>query len=192
MILGQSNQVLYLDDTKTGNNYVIFTPNMINVFKEYLPFRVAPKRKEDDDKLIIIEKGSHYGLAPSPQSDFIYRLTKRIALRAGLEKNVYPYLIKPSAITEGFNNQVNPKILQRQARHKNIETTLRYDHTSDKMAKDYFNKAQSKNIDALPVEDKAKVWFDKLLSNEIDLKTFKTGIDVLLPQRRKDDDIGYI
>ncbi len=40
--------------------------------------------------------------------------------------------------------------------------------------------------------DKAKVWVDKLLSNEIDLKTFKTRIDVLLLQKRKDDDIGYL
>jgi len=37
-----------------------------------------------------------------------------------------------------------------------------------------------------------KVLWDKLLSDHIDLKTFKTGIDVLLPQRRKDDDIGYL
>jgi hypothetical protein len=125
-------------------------------------------------------------------SDFMYRITKRIALRSGLEKNVYPYLIKPSAITEGFNNQVNPRILQRQARHKKIETTLRYDHTSDEMTKEYFNKVQSKDIDTLSPEDKAKVWLNKLLSNEIDLKTFKTGIDVILPPRRKDEDIGYI
>lgn len=186
-----NNQVLYLDDTKTGDNYVILSPNMISVFKDFLPFRVQPKRMEDFDKLIIIDKGSHFGLAPSPDSDFIYRITKRIALRAGLEKNVYPYLIKPSAITDGFNKQVNPKILQRQARHKKIETTLRYDHTSDEMTKEYFNKTQLKNMDTLTADDKAKLWLDKLLSNEIDLKTFKTGIDVLVPQRRKDDDIGY-
>ena len=101
-------------------------------------------------------------------------------------------MIKSSAITDGFNKQVNPQILQRQARHKNIETTLQYDHTSDKMARDYFNRVQSENMDTLSPDDKAKVWLDKLLANEIDLKTFKTGIDVLLPHRRKDEDIGYI
>jgi len=114
-----------------------------------------------------------------------------MAVKAGIKRSVYPYLIKPSAITDGFNRLVNPRILQRQARHKNIETTLRYDHTSDKMTKDYFNKVQSKNIDTLSAEDKARVWLDKLLSNEIDLKTFKTGMDVILPPRRKDEDIGY-
>jgi integrase/recombinase XerD len=186
------NQYLYIDDTKTGNNRIIFTPHMIEAFNEYLPSRVQPKRKEDEDKLIIIDKGSHYGLSPSPDSDFIYRRTKKIGLRTGIQKSIYPYLIKPSAITDGFNQQTNPKILQRQARHKKIETTLRYDHTSDEMAKEHFNKIQSKDIDTLSPEDKAKVWLDKLLSNEIDLKTFKTGIDVILPPRRKDEDIGYI
>ena len=73
---------------------------------------------------------------------------------------------------------------------------MRYDHTSDKMAKDYFNKIQSEKLDNLSQEDKAKVWLDKLLSNEIDLKTFKTGMDVLLPDKDKSkqrgEDIGYM
>ncbi|HUS98787.1 MAG TPA: hypothetical protein VMY59_00515, partial [Candidatus Thermoplasmatota archaeon] len=120
------------------------------------------------------------------------RLTKKIALRTGLQKNIYPYLIKPSAITDGFNQHANPKFLQRQARHKKIETTLLYDHTTDEMTKEYFNKIQSTNIENLSSDEKAKVWLDKLLSNEIDLKTFKTGIDVILPPRRKDEDIGYL
>ena len=37
-----------------------------------------------------------------------------------------------------------------------------------------------------------KVWFDKLLAGEIDLKTFKTGIDVLLPDKRRGENIGYV
>lgn len=35
------------------------------------------------------------------------------------------------------------------------------------------------------VEDKTKILLNKLLINEIDLKTFKMGIDVLLPQKQK-------
>ena len=67
-----------------------------------------------------------------------------------------------------------------------------YDHTSDEMVKEYFNRAQRhQNLDSLKPDDKAKVWLDKLLSNEIDLKTFKTGIDVLLPKKHTGDDIGY-
>ena len=47
-------------------------------------------------------------------------------------------------------------------------------------------------LESLSPEDKAKVWFDKLLTGEIDLKTFKTGLDVLLPDKWKGEDIGYI
>jgi len=187
-------QIIYLDDTKTGNNSVIFTPRMIDAYNEYLRHRIEPKNDEHRDHLIIIDKGSHYGFPIlTDRADFIYRHTKKIAARAGFKRSVYPYLIKPSAITDGFNEQINPKILQRQARHSRIETTLRYDHTSDKMVKDYFNRIQRKlNIDVLEPEDKAKVWLDKLLSNEVDLKTFKTGIDVLLSDKRKGEDIGYV
>jgi len=60
------------------------------------------------------------------------------------------------------------------------------------MAKDYFNKIQSEKLDNLSQEDKAKVWLDKLLSNEIDLKTFKTGLVVLLQNKHKGDDIAYL
>jgi len=118
-------------------------------------------------------------------------------MRAGFGRSVYPYLIKPSAITNKFNDGVPPKIIQRQSRHKRIEYTLRYDQTDDKMVREYFNRVQQTlNTENLTPEDKAKVWFDKFLSNEIDLKTFKTGMDVLLPDRDKNkqrgEDIGYM
>lgn len=139
------NQILYLDDTKTGNKSVILTPRMIKAYTNYLIYRITPKYPEHKDYLIIVNRGSHYGLpVTTHRADFIWRQTKKIAAKGGFTRNVYPYLIKPSAITDGFNQQINPKILQRQARHKNIETTLRYDHSTDEMVKDYFNKKQEK------------------------------------------------
>lgn len=190
----EENQIVYLDDTKTGNKSVIFTPRMMEAYRNYKQVRIKPRDSRYDDYLIIIDKGSNYGMPiTTERADFIYRHTKKISIKAGFKKNVYPYLIKPSAITEGFNKQVNPKILQRQARHSRIETTLRYDHTSDKMTKEYFNRIQrNPNLDNLKPEDKIKVWLDKLLAKEIDLKTFKIGLDVLLPKRHRGDDIGYI
>jgi hypothetical protein len=60
------------------------------------------------------------------------------------------------------------------------------------MTLEYFNRVQRNiNVEDLKPEDKAKIWLDKLLSNEIDMKTFKTGIDFLLPKRQRGDDIGY-
>jgi site-specific recombinase XerD len=197
------NQILYTDDSKSGDKAITLTPLMEMAFKEYLLHRVKPKRKEDEDKLIIVPKGSHYGLPPSLDSDFIYRLTKTIAARAGFQRSVYPYLIKPSAITDKFNDGVPPGVIMVQSRHKNIETTLRYDHTGLRNAREFFNKTQRKNVDANKVldltniksDDKARLWLEKFLANEIDKNTFITGMDVLLPDQKKHkldgDDRGY-
>lgn len=197
------NQILYTDDSKSGDMAIDLTPLMEKTYKEYLLHRVKPKRKEDEDKLIIIPKGSHYGFAPSLDSDIIYRITKTIAARAGFKRSVYPYLVKPSAITDKFNDGVPPGIIMVQSRHKNIETTLRYDHTGLKMAREFFNKAQRKNIDSnksldlsnIKSDDKARLWLEKYLAREIDVNTFIDGLDVLLPDRKKPkeegDDRGY-
>jgi site-specific recombinase XerC len=187
------NQIIYLDDTKTGNNSAIFTPNMMEAYEQYLRDRVQPNNPKHNDYLIIVDKGSRYGKPiVKNRADYIWRHTKQIAARAGFKRSVYPYLIKPSAITDGFNKKVNPRILQRQARHSRIETTLMYDHTSDEMTKEYYNKAQRRmDMDVLKPEDKAKVWLDKLLSKEIDIKTFKTGLDILLLKKHKGDEVGY-
>ena len=77
---------------------------------------------------------------PKPFGGFINRTTKQIAQKAGITKYVAPYIIKPSSITLDFNKNVNPKIIQRKARHRKVETTLRYDHVSDDMVIEYFEK----------------------------------------------------
>ncbi|MFO8133669.1 MAG: tyrosine-type recombinase/integrase, partial [Thermoplasmatota archaeon] len=137
------NRMLYIDDSKTGDNYIIMSPRLMLSLHDSLRYRYPPKRAEDQDRLFIIDKGSHTGLAPQTgRGDYVYNATKRIAARAGFERPVYPYLIKPSVITNNFNNQVNPKIIQRKARHKRIESTLRYDHTTDAMVMEHWDKMQ--------------------------------------------------
>jgi len=132
------NQIFYLDNTKTGNNYIILSPRLTQAIKEYLPYR-EPK-PEFEEYLIIIPNGTYKGKVPKPFGGFINKTTKQIAKKAGITKYVAPYIIKPSSITLDFNKQVNPKIIQRKARHRKIETTLRYDHVSDDMVREYFEK----------------------------------------------------
>ena len=83
-------------------------------------------------------------LTKTEQAKLVGEEVAKRAKKAGITKNVSPYIIKPSSITLDFNNQVNPKIIQRKARHKKIETTLRYDHVSDEMVKKYFEKMNAK------------------------------------------------
>ena len=132
------NQIFYLDNTKTGNNYIILSPRLTQAIKEYLPNR-EPK-PEYEEYLIVIPNGTYKGKVPKPFGGFINRTTKQIAKKAGITKYVAPYIIKPSSITLDFNKQVNPKIIQRKARHRKIETTLRYDHVSDDMVREYFER----------------------------------------------------
>lgn len=130
------NQTFYLDDTKTGNNYIILSPRLVESIKNYLLYREPlPEYK---DYLVIIPHGTYKGKTPQPFGGFIKKQTKLIAQKAGITKYVAPYIIKPSSITCDFNKQVNPKIIQRKARHSKIETTLQYDHVSDDMVREYF------------------------------------------------------
>lgn len=187
------NQILYLDDTKTGNGSVILSPRMIEAFQRYMWYRTAPKQESDGDTLIIAQDRKWAGVAPIHMAKFIHYKTSQIAAHAGFTKHVYPYLIKPSAITAMFNRQVNPRITQRQARHKRIETTLRYDHTNDEMAKQHFNKEQSRiDVERLSPGDKARVLLDKFLDGKIDKTMFSEGLDILLPSRKHGgDDIAF-
>ena len=102
-----------------------------------------------------------------------------------------PYVIKPSVITNDFNKNINPRIIQRKARHKNIETTLQYDHTDDEMVKRHFTQ-QTTPFGSLNDEDKTRVMLDRFLKGEIDLETYKQSMDLL---HRKDKDshvVGYV
>jgi len=132
------NQTFYLDDTKTGNNYIILSPRLVEAIKNYLPCREP--LPEYEDYLVIIPHGTYKGKTPQPFGGFIKKQTKKIAQKAGITKYVAPYIIKPSSITCDFNKHINPKIIQRKARHSKIETTLQYDHVSDEMVRKYFEK----------------------------------------------------
>lgn len=130
------NQIFYLDDTKTGNNYIILSPRLVEAIKKYLPCREP--LSEYEDYLVIISHGTYNGKVPQPFGGFIKKQTKLIAQKAGITKYVAPYIIKPSSITSDFNKHINPKIIQRKARHSKIETTLQYDHVTDEMVREYF------------------------------------------------------
>jgi len=183
------NQKLYLDDTKTGDNYIILSPRLTEAIKAYIPYRNP--LPEAEEYLIIVPTGNYVGKRLGVQCAYIVSLTKRIAVMAGITKHVTPYIIKPSAITNDFNKNINPRIIQRKARHKNIETTLRYDHTDDEMVKRHFYQ-QNPSFGSLNNEDKTRVMLDRFLKGEIDLETYKQSMD-LLHRRDKDSNVtGYV
>lgn len=185
-----SDLKLYLDDTKTGNNYIIMSPRLAKAIEDYLPYRNP--LKEYKDYLITVSAGRYKGQRLGEEVPMIADITKKIAVKAGIKKRVSPYIVKPSVITSDFNKQVNPRIIQRKARHKNIETTLRYDHTDDKMVREHFEK-QTLNIDtsSLCDKEKTKIMLDRFLKGEIDIETYKRSLDLLHDKHREVDDKAY-
>jgi len=81
------------------------------------------------------------------------------------------------------------------ARHKYIETTLRYDHTDDMTVKEFldrqYNKPQAiENADKDGLKEAAEV-LQRLIDGEIDVKELAKEIESLKHKEHKDD-IAYI
>ena len=149
------------------------SPRLSEAIKRYTTYRNP--LPEFSDYLIIIPEGRYKGMKPGEQATFIKNITKKIAIMSVITKHVTPYIVKPSAITNDFNSNVNPKIIQRKARHKNIKSTLIYDHTDDEMVRKHF-ELQHMNTKNMDKNDKGKILLDYLLQGEIDFATFKEGI----------------
>ena len=94
-----------------NNNLVGINTNHPNklvkeAIENYLPH--SKPLPEYSDFLILGTYGFYKGKATSPQGTFMRNCTKKIARMAGITKHVTPYLIRASAITLDFNNNVNP------------------------------------------------------------------------------------
>lgn len=184
------NRRFYLDDTKTGNNYIILSPLMEQAISKYAPYRnPLPKYK---DYLIIIPSGRYEGRPPAPRGTFIKDKTKEIARAAQIKKRVTPYeTIKPTTITLDFDHGVNPRITQRKARHKSIIPTLRYDHTDDKKLLEHFQRRDQLKQ---PQDDseRKRLLTDQYLRGELDLQTFKRSLDILDGRPHEEEGVGYV
>jgi integrase len=154
----------FFDDTKTGdNNIPKITPEFIESLENYKKYRPKPKTQYED-YILIIPKGKYKGKKYSKRANIVRDAIKFISINA-INRKITPYDLRASAMTQEFNNYVNPKIIQRMARHKNLKTTLKYNHVTDKQVEEYitegtiFNRYK-KNL--LPQKKKLAVINDNL------------------------------
>lgn len=187
-------QRLFLEDTKTGDNYIIISPRLQQAIEDYYKFqRPIPLEKYKDYLLIIPPGRKLSGHKFSIKAGIIRDITKKIAIKANIKRKVTPYVIKPSSITRKFEERANPKVIQRMARHKNIKSTLIYDLTDENSVREYFKQQTKIDTNNLNPKDKARLWLDKFMSGEIDSESFKKGIDTLKEiQKKESNDISYI
>lgn len=187
-----TNHMLYIKDSKIGNTSVPMSPRFEQAVLDYLHFRRKPKTKYKD-YLLISNYGSYNG-EKFQSTAIIRRIIKKIAIKSGINKTVTPYkTIKPSAITLRLNDKVNPRTVQRIARHRDIKTTLIYDHSTDQDALEYLRSQEHfTDYSKLPVKARAQLLMDKLFKGEIDNATFNAGMELLRPEKSHEGEVkGY-
>lgn len=93
-------QRLFLDDTKTGDNYIILSPRLQQAIEDYLKFKRPSSLEEYKNYLLIIPPGRKLaGHNFSKRGGIVRDITKKIAVKANIRRKVTPYVIKPSSIT---------------------------------------------------------------------------------------------
>jgi len=188
------NHCIYLEKTKVNKDMsALMSPRLETAIRNYLLSRPKPTNAQDNDYLLI--NSYNIGILQRYKSTcFIGRIVQKVSIKAGIAKHVTPYkTIKPSALTLRFNDHVNPRTLQRLARHRNIQTTLIYDHTTDKDVLEYLTK-QVPDIDhtLLSAKEQAQLLMAKFFKGEIDKVTFDAMLELLKPEHQSGGEIvGY-
>ncbi len=71
----------------------------------------------------------------------VRRILKKLSIKAGLPKNVYPHLLRHTFATHLLEEGVNLRGVQELLGHKNIETTEVYTHVSIRRLMEIYDRA---------------------------------------------------
>ena len=129
---------IFFSDTKTGDNYGYLTVEWLETFRQYQKIRPQPN-KGFEDYIFICGYGQYKGMRYSRNAWKVRSVIKRLACECSIGSKLTPYDLRASVITEEFNHYINPKIIQRKARHRNLRTTLKYNHVDDHLVEEYIN-----------------------------------------------------
>lgn len=128
------DDILYLDDTKTGNNHIIVNSLLREAWDNYLRNRPEPLY-EYQDYLLIGNDPKFRGQKYHTTLPIRNRISD-LGHNNGIIKRVKPYTIKRSSITlkmDGWSKYHvgDPKLVQMMARHRDIKTTMKYNRKTD-------------------------------------------------------------
>ena len=154
----ESNEI-HLNDTKTGNNIVAITSRVSDAIREYLSEERKP-RKITEKALFVNSHGIRIG------EHFIRDSLKKYAVEVGITQRVYPHILRASCITHMLNKRINPLIVQMHARHKDFQTTMRYNRPTQQQIREeiescFVGKTEPKN------ESRIRELLDKFFRREI-------------------------
>ena len=114
--------------------YPFATQEFIEAWNEYKKYRDSDDWSDDAPAFVQVRTGGK-----RIGEDFVRRMLKEYAARAGIKKRISPHIIRKSGGTE--LSMKNPKLGQIQLGHKNIKTTLT-NYTGP-------NEEDKKNIDII-------------------------------------------
>jgi site-specific recombinase XerD len=136
----REKDILYLNDTKTGNGHIILSQTLQTAWDKYLTVRPQPK-EQDKEYLLINNIKSRQGKRYT--SNFIFRQKiRKLAEKCDINKHVTPYTIKRTSITLRLDQYSkyyagDCKIVQLMARHTELQTTMKYDIKTDNHIRQY-------------------------------------------------------
>jgi integrase/recombinase XerD len=148
--------------------------------------RVKPSKPEYAERVFLSTKG-----APVPRN-CMWAMVKKIAFRAGIEKNVHPHIFRHSMITHMAEKGLSASFIQAQSRHKSLDMVQRYTHLSEKSKRVAYDQVFSKKV---PIEEETSAQKPSKPSEErraekIDLK--ERILEAYLDGKISDDKIGKL
>ena len=116
---------------------VLLNDATVQAIRNYMAFTRAQLTPQAgyEDHLILTEAGRPMGRGQA------WKTVKRIGIRAGIKKNIYPHLFRHTMATKMAEKGLNVFEIQAQTRHKDIETVQKYVHISDAVRRSAYDRA---------------------------------------------------
>jgi len=138
------NQVI-IREGKGGKDRVLpIGQKAINAVEDYL-INARPQilsSKEPSDYLFLSRRGKKIGLTG------LCKIIKVSAERAGVQKNVYPHMLRHSFATHMLNNECDLRYIQQFLGHERLDTTEIYTHVSIEKLKQVHQKTHPREARA--------------------------------------------
>jgi len=127
------NKILF-EDCKTGNTFGFLSDETLLALDRYKPLM----RYKHKDYIFVNQAGRYKGIKWSDNCWKVHRIVTKISKQV-IGQTLCPQDFRASIITEEYNNWVNPKVIQRKARHRSQKTTLKYNHVGERELRDYID-----------------------------------------------------
>lgn len=149
-------------DGKTGVKQCVMTERLMTAWDDYLQNRPIPQ-SEEDGKYLILGNWGHFKGKRLKTVYPISRAIKEVAMYSQINvpqgETPTNYLIKRTTISRQLKDCSDPKIIQLQAGHTKLDTTMKYNRITEKDVKLYLEMFEDKRK---KIKGKTQITKDKI------------------------------